>query len=63
VYELLFYIVGLFVLPISQLNYYLKALKKLYLVNFDRKLGRNVDVLKENKMELKKNGNIKHKVI
>ena len=35
----------------------------MYLVNFDKEAGEKCDVLKENKMELRKNGKIKHKII
>ena len=35
----------------------------MYLVNFDKESGEKQDVLKENKMELRKNGKIKHKII
>ena len=63
VYELLFYVVGLFVLPVSRLSYLLKVFSKLYLVNFDKEADKAADVLREEKMHQRKNGKLKHQVI
>jgi hypothetical protein len=63
VYELLFYIVGIFVLPISQMKFYLKAIRKLYMVHYNKEFDKESDVFKENKNVLRNNGKHKYQVI